>query len=148
MHVSSCLSEDSEYGTYCRTGRLLLYLGLSYWGSSLSRDSHTSLSQDTRPVKRHSPSRVSWLIPRATSWWDVPKTPPEGGTSDKDVWAITAYSSWCEQQLTLLRAYPKWLSSSTHLKVIAQPLCGKVWFSISIFHIRYRFLWSSLWVGT
>ncbi|MED6257076.1 hypothetical protein ATANTOWER_009203 [Ataeniobius toweri] len=32
-----------------------------------------------RPANRHSPSSVSWAVPWASSWWDVPGTPPERG---------------------------------------------------------------------
>ncbi|MEQ2221008.1 hypothetical protein ILYODFUR_011382 [Ilyodon furcidens] len=32
-----------------------------------------------RPAERHGPSSLSWTIPWASSWWDVPGTPPGGG---------------------------------------------------------------------
>ncbi|MEQ2297420.1 hypothetical protein AMECASPLE_034534 [Ameca splendens] len=35
-----------------------------------------------RPAKRHSPSIVSWAIPWAYSWWDVPGTPPKEGVQE------------------------------------------------------------------
>ncbi|MEQ2291440.1 hypothetical protein AMECASPLE_013418 [Ameca splendens] len=34
------------------------------------------------PAERHSPSSVFWAIPLASSWWDVPGTPPEEGVQE------------------------------------------------------------------
>ncbi|MEQ2301581.1 hypothetical protein AMECASPLE_037556, partial [Ameca splendens] len=44
-------------------------------GSRLSRDTQTSLSPDTS-------SSVFWAIPWASSQWDVPGSPPEGGVQE------------------------------------------------------------------
>ncbi|MEQ2293985.1 hypothetical protein AMECASPLE_039197, partial [Ameca splendens] len=35
-----------------------------------------------RPAERHSPSSVSWVVPWASSRWDVPGTPPEEGVQE------------------------------------------------------------------
>ncbi|MEQ2224633.1 hypothetical protein ILYODFUR_009462 [Ilyodon furcidens] len=49
-----------------------------------------------RPAERHSPSSVSWAVPWASSWWDMPGTPPEEGVqeaSDIDARATSNGSS-------------------------------------------------------
>ncbi|MEQ2247814.1 hypothetical protein ILYODFUR_012958 [Ilyodon furcidens] len=35
-----------------------------------------------RPAERYSPSSVSWAVPRASSRWDLPGTPPEEGVQE------------------------------------------------------------------
>ncbi|MED6275841.1 hypothetical protein CHARACLAT_030585 [Characodon lateralis] len=35
-----------------------------------------------RPAEKHSPSVMSWAIPWASFWWDMPGTPPEGGVQE------------------------------------------------------------------
>ncbi|MEQ2176588.1 hypothetical protein GOODEAATRI_029470, partial [Goodea atripinnis] len=35
-----------------------------------------------RPAERRSPSSVSWVVPWASSRWDVPGTPPEEGVQE------------------------------------------------------------------
>ncbi|KAK5605449.1 hypothetical protein CRENBAI_012961 [Crenichthys baileyi] len=67
-----------------------------------------------RPAERHSPSSVSW----ASSRLDVPGTPPEEGiqeASDIDARATSTGSSRCGGAAALLRAPPRWPSSSPYL---------------------------------
>ncbi|MED6240724.1 hypothetical protein ATANTOWER_026728 [Ataeniobius toweri] len=58
-----------------------------------------------RPAERHSPSSVSWAVHWASSQWDVPGTPPEGGiqeASETDARATSYYSSRCGGAAALL----------------------------------------------
>ncbi|MEQ2296223.1 hypothetical protein AMECASPLE_022736, partial [Ameca splendens] len=62
------------------------------------------------PAKRHSPSSVSWAVPWASSWWDVPESPPEEGVqeaSNIDARATSTGSSRCGRAAALLRAPPR-----------------------------------------
>ncbi|MED6269965.1 hypothetical protein CHARACLAT_005032 [Characodon lateralis] len=71
-----------------------------------------------RPAERHSPSSVSWAVPWASSWWDVPGTPPEEGVQEAssiDARATSTGSSRCGGAAALLRAPPGWPSSSPYV---------------------------------
>ncbi|KAK5617257.1 hypothetical protein CRENBAI_009384, partial [Crenichthys baileyi] len=51
-----------------------------------------------RPAEKHSPSSLSWAVPGASSQWDMPGTPPEGGVQEKspiDARATSTGSSRC-----------------------------------------------------
>ncbi|MED6281289.1 hypothetical protein CHARACLAT_019800 [Characodon lateralis] len=71
-----------------------------------------------RPAERHSPSNMSWVVPWASSRWDMPGTPPEECVQEAsciDARAISTGSSRCGGAAALLRAPPGWPSSSPYL---------------------------------
>ncbi|MEQ2255090.1 hypothetical protein ILYODFUR_010178 [Ilyodon furcidens] len=71
-----------------------------------------------RPAERHSPSSVSLAVPWASPRWDMPGTPPEEGIQEAsgiDGRATSTGSSRCGGAAALLRAPPRWPSSSPYL---------------------------------
>ncbi|MED6253240.1 hypothetical protein ATANTOWER_024953 [Ataeniobius toweri] len=65
-----------------------------------------------RPAERHSPSSVSWAVPRASSRWDVPATPSEEGVQEAsgiDARTTSTGSSRCEgAENERPEAIPQW----------------------------------------
>lgn len=99
LHVYECLIPSSLHS---------LCLGPGRGGSSLSRDNQTS--------------QLFWedseVLLKATSWLDIPETPPQGGfygTFGTGLWTTSADSSPCEWAAAQLWATSNWLSFSGYL---------------------------------
>ncbi|MEQ2164982.1 hypothetical protein GOODEAATRI_012312 [Goodea atripinnis] len=77
-----------------------------------------------RPAERHSAPILSWVIPWASSHWEVPGTPPEEGVqkaSSIDTRATSIGSSRCAGAAALLQTPPGWPSSSICKEVPSHP---------------------------
>ncbi|MEQ2173986.1 hypothetical protein GOODEAATRI_003166 [Goodea atripinnis] len=113
---------------------LIVFRFIRDWvaGAAASVETHqTSLYPDTSSSSsvgsprrsqarqgRHSSFSMSCVIPWATSWWDVPGTPPEEGVQEAhgiDARATSTGSSRFGRAAALLRAPPGWPSSSPYL---------------------------------
>ncbi|MEQ2229265.1 Inositol 1,4,5-trisphosphate receptor type 2, partial [Ilyodon furcidens] len=105
MEKKECFQESVIFEGFCNTPQFLQ--SLEKFGIEVFFTSAQICVP--RPAERHSPSSVSW---------DVPRTPPEEGVQEAsgiDARATSTGSSRCGGAVALLRAPPGWPSSSPDL---------------------------------